>query len=513
MDWSAPDIVHEIQLTGGQGFDVVGVGIAGLPVVLIGHNRTVAWSATSGMGDNVDLYVETLDVLDTDRYWFGSTWQTMITRTETITVQGQTTPLTEIVRHTVHGPVIALDEVSGLAYSMQRAHWMREHTMLVAYLDLIRAGDLNSFQQALDQFEVSNNFLYADTVGNIAYWQAGAIPIRPDGNHVGRLPWSGSGSQEWTGQLRAVPHAVNPDQGFLVNWNNKASVDFDNGDAGNLGKQDRVSDIEELLSSMNSVSWEDMEAIPTQIAALKTLGDETRHLRPHLLGAIATEAPNDVQLQQVASRLAAWDGRFVSDVVAGTQVRPEEEIWATWLSCVLPDTFGDEFGSYWSKANLNTLLHALEGSESGVPPSRDYFDNVSTASVETDTQVVVLALRRALDILAVRYDSSDMDSWTRPRPTISFVHPLGLVLGQIPLSNRATYAQIIELSTPIQAANVLPLGQSGFISASGVPDPHFGDQLTLYRQFEHKPMRLVTLYTVYLPAILQVHPALSINTR
>jgi penicillin amidase len=305
---------------------------------------------------------------------------------------------------------------------------------------------------------------------------------------------------------------VNPDRGYLTNWNNKASIDFDNGDALLLGKQDRVSDIEEILAAVTNVSWGDMETIPTQIAALKTLGNETRYLRPYLLDAVAAEAPNDVRLQEVASRLEAWDGRFVSDPEAGTQVCPEEEIWTTWLSCMLADTFGDELGSYWSDANLNTLLHALDGSGSGVPPTRNYFDNLSTTVTETDTQLVVLALRRALDILCARYGAYDMDLWTGPRPTISFVHALGPVLGDIPLSNRATYAQIIELSTPILATNILPLGQSGFISPLGVPDPHFGDQLVLYRQFEHKPMRLATLYMAYLPMIPQVHRHLSVNT-
>jgi penicillin amidase len=174
---------------------------------------------------------------------------------------------------------------------------------------------------------------------------------------------------------------------------------------------------------------------------------------------------------------------------------------------VLPDTFGDEFGSYWSMANLNTLLHALDGASSGVPPSRDYFDIITTAEAETDAQVIVQALRRALDILTSRYGSSDIDNWTAPRPTLSFVHPLGLVLGQIPLSNRATYAQIVELSTPVSAVNVLPLGQSGFISPTGIPDRHFGDQLTLYGQFQHKPMRLLTPTRLYLPTLLRVHSA------
>ena len=222
------------------------------------------------------------------------------------------------------------------------------------------------------------------------------------------------------------------------------------------------------------------------------------------------EAPDDEQLQKVASRLAAWDGRAVSDAVAGTQGLPEEEIWNTWLSRLLLDIFGDELGSSWSEANLNTLLHVLDATTSGVPPSCDYFDHVGTEPVETANQVLVQSLRGALEILTTRFGTIDIDSWTTARPTIDFLHPLGPVLGEIPLSNRATYAQIVELSTPIVAANIIPLGQSGFISPAGVPDPHFGDQLALYREFQYKPMQLISLSTLYLPAILRNVPTLSI---
>ena len=501
MGWSTPDIVHEIQLTGGQGFDVIGASFAGIPLVLIGHNRFVAWSVTSGMGDNADIYVEKLNPQNPDEYWHNEAWHPMITRTETIEVRGNPAPFTEVVRRTVHGPVIWRDEETGLAYSVRRAHWMGEYNMLGAFIDLVRAKGLDDFQRAVEQLEVSNHFLYADTDGNIAYWHAGAIPIRPDGAHVGRFPWDGDGSQEWTGRYREIPHVVNPEQGYLVNWNNKASGDFDNGDSILKGKQDRVRDIEDQLASDDSVSWDDLRMIPVRIAALKENGNETRYVREYLLAAVALEAPSDERLQEVASRLASWDGRGIADAIAGTHARPEEQIWSAWLPNVLLATFGDDLGSSWGEANQNTLLHALDGDASGVPPSRDYFDDVNTESVETANEVMVQALRVALDSLTDRFGTGNIDSWTVEWPPYVFQHPLGPVLGTMPLRNRATYGQIVELATPIAAANIIPLGQSGYISPEGVPGPNFGDQLPLYRQFEYKPMQLTTLTTVYLPSI------------
>ena len=40
--------------------------------------------------------------------------------------------------------------------------------------------------------------------------------------------------------------------------------------------------------------------------------------------------------------------------------------------------------------------------------------------------------------------------------------------------------------------NIIPLGQSGFISPDGQLDPHFRDQLDLYRNFEYKHMHFYT---------------------
>ncbi|MFH1085214.1 MAG: penicillin acylase family protein, partial [Chloroflexota bacterium] len=121
MGFETPDVIHEVQLTGGQGYDAMGVGFAGVPLIFIGHNRHVAWSITSGMGDNGDIFVERLAPGETDRYWHDGAWRTMITRTETIRVAGRTTPVTKIIRESVHGPIIFLDAEHDLAYALRQA--------------------------------------------------------------------------------------------------------------------------------------------------------------------------------------------------------------------------------------------------------------------------------------------------------------------------------------------------------------------------------------------------------
>src|SRR5438445_1553550 len=50
MGFSAPEVLHEVQLKGGHGFSAAGMAFAGLPAVLIGRNEHVAWTSTTATG-------------------------------------------------------------------------------------------------------------------------------------------------------------------------------------------------------------------------------------------------------------------------------------------------------------------------------------------------------------------------------------------------------------------------------------------------------------------------------
>ena len=81
----------------------------------------------------------------------------------------------------------------------------------------------------------------------------------------------------------------------------------------------------------------------------------------------------------------------------------------------------------------------------------------------------------------------------RTEGSITFSHPLLGVVASVPNSNRATYGQIIVLGRPAITGEYFTLGQSGFLQlvlpSSFAFDPHFMDQLGLFRNFDYKPMR------------------------
>jgi penicillin G amidase len=485
MGFAAPEVIHEVQLKSGDGFNVTGMAFAGAPPVLIGRNDHIAWTSTTATGDNVDYYLETLCDGGTGSMFRG-TCRPFEARVETIGVRGAP-PVALTVLRSVHGPIVAGSE--GFVVAQKRAHWQRELETAEAFIGFNRARNIKEFERAVRRVVTSHNFLYADKVGNIAYWQAGQVPVRPAGFDT-RLPLPGDGTAEWPGTLLPVPTSINPAQGYLANWNNKPSVDYDNGDNQTFGKQFRLWDIIDRLAA-GPISLDDMRDIPKDIARVKGIGREARFLKPYLMAALDVYPPGHPLAGQARQILAEWDGSAFADAVTSTTLLSGEVIFSSWLSAMIAATFQDELGARVGEASSNMLLHALDFAltgTSGVPPSRDYFNGV-------DPNVMMSAVfDQVVGGLAASL-GGDPAGWTAPRGFINFTHPLLGVLATIPNSNRATYAQIVVLSRPrMDAENIYSLGQSGFIRlvlpGTFELHPHFMDQLGLFRSFEYKPMPL-----------------------
>lgn len=488
MGFSVPEVLHEVQLNGGNGFNVSGMAFAGVPPVLIGRNDHIAWTSTTATGDNLDHYVETTCNAGggpTSGYLFNGVCTPFQARVETINVRGVGPQLLTVLR-SVHGPVVATSGTNLI--TQKRAHWQRELDSVHAFFGFNRARNIHQFEAAIKLIPTSHNFIYADKVGNIAYWQAGQVPVRPAGFDA-RLPFPGNGTAEWPGTTLPIPTSINPAQGYLANWNNKPSVDYDNADNQAFGKQFRLWDINDRLAT-GVISLDDMRDIPKDIARVKAIGREARFLKPYLLQALTDVPPAHPLAAQAKTIVENWDGSAFPDAVTSTNLDAGEVIFSTWLSLMITNTFADELGASAGEASSNMLIHALDFAltgESGVPPSRNYFNGVNPKLAITS------AFDQALAILAASQGPNPA-TWTGPRGSITFTHPIIGVVASIPNSNRATYGQIVVLGRPkITGESIFTLGQSGFLHLvlpSGFSfDPHFMDQLPLFRNFEYKPMR------------------------
>jgi len=465
MGWTTPQIAHEIHLSG-AGYDVIGMGFAGVPGVLIGHNADLAWTATSGLDDEVDTYAEKLQPNDRRRYEFRGRVRAMDCRTEVIRVRSAEPENLEVCR-TTHGPVVAWDEQAGVAYSRKAAYEGHELESFKAFLGLSRAKTVREAAQFASLMWLSQNILAADRNGDIGYWHCGRFPIRPP-KFDPRLPLPGTGEAEWAGvsAFETNPQAINPARGYIVNWNNKPVPWFDNNDRPVWGEVFRVMRVRELIEAEPKHTVESLRRILQDIASNDP---NAAYFRPHLLGAVERAGVKDPELQMAAEYVRAWNGHGEDESVGKT-------VFDTWFRALRRVLFQEELGTALAGDLAEALqpsfiLHVLEGEKSAVPPRHDYLRG------RTHDQVVLEAFRAAVEELKQR--SPRMYEWAFRAPLNTQFAPLP----PVPEQNRGTYIQIVELGPRVRAISILPPGQSENPSS-----PNYSDQLGLASWWKFKPL-------------------------
>lgn len=272
LGYGYPTQLHEMEIHG-AGFDARGSSAPNLPVVGIGYGERTVWGLTTGNSKTIDSFIETLDAADPNRYQHNGQTLDMECRDEVVNyrIAQQGLPAgpasfseTVEVCRTVHGPVVARSDDGQFARSVQYAMFQREIDTILGVLDWMRVDTFSEFQAAMSRVTWNENTMYADADGNIAYWHPGLHPRRRAGGDQ-RLPLPGDGSLDHLGLLTfaETPQIVNPDQGWLANWNNKAAVGWGEGVGGNAlslpsGAGQRVTNWFELLAADSQVSFEEL---------------------------------------------------------------------------------------------------------------------------------------------------------------------------------------------------------------------------------------------------------------
>ncbi len=191
---------------------VSGVTIPGAPGVILGHNEHIAWGATNVGPDVQDLYIETTEP--------------RVARKEKIYVRTnlmkpETAPVDFEVQETRNGPLIFSE--SGKTYSLKWTALDPKNLEFEAFFNLNRARNWDDFKNALKTYGgATQNFVYADTKGNIGWYAAGRIPIRREGD--GSLPYDGTTKDgDWVGFIpfEELPHLYNPPSGMIITANQR----------------------------------------------------------------------------------------------------------------------------------------------------------------------------------------------------------------------------------------------------------------------------------------------------
>jgi penicillin amidase len=414
LEAAMPSIWYEMDLSS-ERFHVTGATFAGTPGVIIGHNEHIAWGVTNAGPDVQDLYLERFDPDDPTRYEFRGQWERATVVEEVITVKGRRDPVTLPVRITRHGPILN-GVVEGLdAFVALRWTALDPGTILNSVLRLNQARNWEEFREALRLWTVpAQNFVYADTDGNIGYQLPGRIPVRAKGN--GLLPVPGwTGEYEWVGEIPfdELPSSFNPERGYIITANNRIIPDgYTHFIAAEWDPGFRAQRIETMLAAQPKVSPEvvaDMQLDTTSLPAQTLL---------RALGSVQiTEEPE----ASLLAELRAWDGVLAPESRAAAIY----EAFRVALPQVLfEDLLGpDMFKRYLDRSDAWTLAILRLLNE----PSSPWWGPAGRDAL------VAKALVKAEETLTQRL-GSDQSNWTWGRLHIMrFEHPIGRVpvLGRI----------------------------------------------------------------------------------
>ncbi len=212
----------ELQMVSEEGLNAYGAVTWGQFFIYQGFNDHAGWMHTSSGVDAVDEYLETI-VKKGDRFFYKYRNEERPVETKQVTVSYKTERGMAEKRFTVyrthHGPIIR--EENGKWVSIRL---MQEPVKaLMQSYTRTKAKDYKSFRQTMElKANSSNNTIFADADGDIAYFHGNFIPRR-DTKFDFTKPVDGSNPQtDWQGLLSVdeTPHLLNPKSGWLYNSNN-----------------------------------------------------------------------------------------------------------------------------------------------------------------------------------------------------------------------------------------------------------------------------------------------------
>jgi acyl-homoserine-lactone acylase len=213
----------ELQMTSEEGLDAYGAATWGQFFIYQGFNHRVGWMHTSSGVDVVDEFVETIDRSDERiHYRYGNEQRPVETRTVAIryrAADGTMASRTFETYRTHHGPIVREQDGKWVAFAMMHKP---VEALQQSYLRT-KAKNFRSFMQVMElKANSSNNTIYADADGAIAYLHPQFIPVRDDRfDYTKPVDGSDPGS-DWRGLhgLNQAPVVVTPPNGWIMNTNN-----------------------------------------------------------------------------------------------------------------------------------------------------------------------------------------------------------------------------------------------------------------------------------------------------
>jgi len=212
----------ELQMSSDEGLDAYGAVTWGQFFIYQGFNKHIGWMHTSSGVDVVDEFAETIQRKDGKLFYrYGNDMRPVTVRDIIVPVRSADGSLAErhfTVYATHHGPIVRAQGDKWIAVALMnkplealQQSWLR--TKANDYAAYMKVAELKA--------NSSNNTIYADDKGNIAYLHPQFIPQRDDRFDYTKPVDGSDPATDWKGllPLDKAPHLLNPPTGWIFNTN------------------------------------------------------------------------------------------------------------------------------------------------------------------------------------------------------------------------------------------------------------------------------------------------------
>lgn len=416
-----PGYWHPIGLFA-PGVQAVGAALPGMPGIMVGRTKHVAFGVTNAYGDVQDLYIETVDPANPDHYLDGGKSVPFEVITETIKVKDKTAPggmreETLKIRSTRRGPVIT--DHAGLGPKGDKLLVLRSTDAevlnpVLGYEGLLTAPDAAAFDRELQKMDLMMfNFVFGDDQGAIAHRATGAVPIRAGG--AGAIPHAppADGSDDWTGFIPKdrMPGMLNPARGWVGTANNDTTpTDYAWYYTNYVAPDYRYRRIGQVLGDAQKMTVDDH---------WKLMHDDRNLQSDVLRKTIVAALQGTAAHKDLAAILEPWDGVDRADQAAPL-------VYQALYREIALGSFVNKLGEDVAQDMLSTWYFWQQRFDGLVAtPDSPWFDDPATTDRrETLADVIRAAAPKARTALAAA-QGEDPAGWRWGRShTLRFVSPL-----------------------------------------------------------------------------------------
>lgn len=521
------------------GISARGVSFAGTDVVIqLGRGAGYAWSATSAGADNVDQFVLRLCDPDGGEATTASMGylhdgqckqiealqEVRLARPTAGGLPGSPEDLRQVVvnkyfeRAPDYGPLTArgtLSDGTPIAIAVARSTYFDELGSARGFMQVndpeFMADGVDAFRRAFGQgVDYTFNWFYVDA-DDIAFQVSCRCPQRAAGVDP-YLPAWGTGQWDWEGFVGfdALPWDVNPEQGYLLSWNNKQAPGFRSSDAQfGWGPIHRSDKLERRLVAALADGPLDIGAAVDVMALAATTDLRAQELMDLLAAAMGSPPDGaDARVADVWQRLRAWagddlghrrdhdrDGAYEHAVAIAVM----DAWWEPLTDAMFLDASADarrvlgirlhdapqnHLGSAFQDsfyAHVHKDLRQVLGHEVADPFSRSY---CGAGDLGACRDALWASLGQAVEALEDEFGSQAVDDWRRTPADDAIIHSAIGVVSVPPIGwqNRPTYQQVVQIPAaaappppsaaqepPVPAPAVLPAtGGAGVLALLGV---------------------------------------------